>query len=892
MKSFKFFSTALFVLFTSSIFNAASGAELYVMFKPNIVKTEAAVFAKGQVTTDFIQSKSVTTILNKYGCSSINATVPKEWADTISYAEDGSLIKTLDLSRIYKMVFPETKENLNSLINELENDPDVAFVDKPFNIVLHAVPDDPSFGLLWGLSQSNDCDIDATEAWDVFKGSSSIIIGIMDTGVKLDHEDLYGKASGEEPTGSTSSDGHGTHVAGTAAAIANNGKGVTGVDWNARIYSKNVLSLGDDPTKMYLCLKSAVDNGCHVLNNSWGDGGDGTFNRSAIRSAFAYMYKMNRVAVTSMGNNNTSTPQSPAAFGQGIIAVGATDKYDARASYSSYGSHIDVVAPGGETYNDNRAIYSSSFVSTTSYEYKAGTSMAAPHVSGLASLLKGYNPNLSNDDIEQIIRISADNVPNMGGADWDQYYGHGRINARKALDLVGGPNYCINRWSATGATTYQKSSMGSYSFYTVPGLAEGPYLAYRYEIRKTVTFPVAFSSVPTVWGRGVGSNGYNADFANYALPFTEVVPGTVTKTGCVLRTYIYEVYNYVPQRVGWFPYENPASAVFQYTVLAPYTAPASAKISGWYEPYTATKAPIQPAGYINLSWSCVSGTLPIKYTVQVKEPYTTGTWTNVISNTTITSCRLQHEPYTGGSGYRVIVNDGKTTLTSNAVVIYPPNPGDPIVSYSTTAEATAHSNGKKLVIDNSGKLHVVFTSNDTVYHTTSVDDGETWSTQSAVGQGKNPAIEMTSSYKPTICWSKGNELYNSQHSADVWGAPQLIYTGPAGSEVSYLAYVLDRNTNNSYLGWVDEGDAGSSVLISPYTPGGSGQLAPSPIDQGGADAFKSPSLALDRTGKLKITWSRDGKVYYYDQAGQLELGENGIHPIVETYGDRTSVVWQ
>ena len=417
-------------------------------------------------------------------------------------------------------------------------------------------------------------------------------------------------------------------------------------------------------------------------------------------------------------------------------------------------------------------------------------------------------------------------------------------------------------------------------------------MAYRYEIRKTVTFPVAFSSVPTVWGRGVGSNGYNADFANYALPFTEVVPGTVTKTGCVLRTYIYEVYNYVPQRVGWFPYENPASAVFQYTVLAPYTAPASAKISGWYEPYTATKAPIQPAGYINLSWSCVSGTLPIKYTVQVKEPYTTGTWTNVISNTTITSCRLQHEPYTGGSGYRVIVNDGKTTLTSNAVVIYPPNPGDPIVSYSTTAEATAHSNGKKLVIDNSGKLHVVFTSNDTVYHTTSVDDGETWSTQSAVGQGKNPAIELTASQTPTICWSKGNELYNSQHSADVWGAPQLIYTGPAGSVVSYLAYVLDRNTNNSYLGWVDEGDAGSSVLISPYTPGGSGQLAPSPIDQGGADAFKSPSLALDRTGKLKITWSRDGKVYYYDQAGQLELGENGIHPIVETYGDRTSVVWQ
>lgn len=264
----------------------------------------------------------------------------------------------------------------------------------------------------------------------------------------------------------------------------------------------------------------------------------------------------------------------------------------------------------------------------------------------------------------------------------------------------------------------------------------------------------------------------------------------------------------------------------------------------------------------------------------------------MLTNTTATSYSYRHQPSAGGSGYRVIVNDGKTTLTSNAFIIYLPNPGDPIVSYSTTPEATAHSNGKKLVIDNAGKLHVVFTSNDTVFYTTSTDDGETWSTQAAIGQGKNPAIELTSSQTPSVCWSKGNELYNSQHNADVWGAPRLIYTGPAGSVVSYLSYVLDQKTNNSYLGWVDDETKGSAVYISPYTAGDSSSLAPTPIDQGAADAFKSPSLALDRTGKLKVTWSRDGRVYYYDEAGQLELGENGIHPIVETYGDRTSVVWQ
>ncbi|MBI4727658.1 S8 family serine peptidase, partial [candidate division TA06 bacterium] len=112
---------------------------------------------------------------------------------------------------------------------------------------------------------------------------------------------------------------HGTHVAGIAAAIANNGKGIVGVDWNASIYSKR-LDFSDN-TAIYNSIVDAVNQGCHVLNNSWG----GATYSTIIRSAFSYAYKMNRVAVVSMGNNNTSSPKYPAAFGQGIIAVGATD---------------------------------------------------------------------------------------------------------------------------------------------------------------------------------------------------------------------------------------------------------------------------------------------------------------------------------------------------------------------------------------------------------------------------------------------------------------------------------------------------------------------------------------------------------------------------------------
>jgi len=242
---------------------------------------------------------------------------------------------------------------------------------------------------------------------------------------------------------------------------------------------------------------------------------------------------------------------------------------------------------------------------------------------------------------------------------------------------------------------------------------------------------------------------------------------------------------------------------------------------------------------------------------------------------------------------RAVISMGEeVNFDSNTKTIYPPNPGDPVVAEVNTPDATAFSNGKKIVVDYSMKLHVVFSNNDNVYYTTSIDEGETWTTPIAVGSGKHPAIELTTGNLPTICWNNGNLLYSSKMVSGAFEAPQLIYTGPEGSEISYLSYVLDQNTNNSYLGWVDEGASGSSVLISTYNPSTSATLAPIPIDQGGADAFKSPSLALDKAGNLKTAWSHSGKVYYKDNSEFFEMSDNGIHPIVDTYGDKTTVVWQ
>ncbi|MBI4726711.1 S8 family serine peptidase, partial [candidate division TA06 bacterium] len=589
--------------------------EVLVKFLPGTIQIGAVNGAEKATLNDVKFSPSeIGQILQNNGVITVSLTFPNiKISDTLYTAEDGSKIKLFDLSNIYTIKLAD-KAKRNDLIAQLSKQPEVLYAEPNGIAVPYATPDDLHYPLQWGLNQTNDCDIDAPEAWDIYKGSSSIKIGIIDGGVENWHVDLSGKVSGDAGWGWS---GHGFHTAGIAAAKTNNAIGVAGVDWNAQIISQRIDNTDD--VGIYQAIMDAVNSGAHVLNNSWGltDGSGNPRYSTTVRGAFANAYKINRVAVVSMGNDNNNVPHYPAAFGQGIIAVGATNEADVRATGwsggqgSCYGNHIDVTAPGNNIIST--VPYSTSY---GYYDYMSGTSMSAPFVTGLASLLKGYNSSLSNDDIEQIIRISADD---KGPAGWDQEYGTGRINARRALEMLG-PNYCLNQWSASGGYQFSETGVMDYQFYGVSGLTDGTtYWAKRSEVRVSVSFPANFTAVPLMWGRGVGSNGFSSANANFGLPYCEVVPGTQTATGCQLRTYIYHVYvKPTGQEVGWFPYSNPASAVFQYTVLGPYLAPTSATISGYYDPNATAKGPI---GYTFLNWGCTKGTYPVTYTLQVKEPY-------------------------------------------------------------------------------------------------------------------------------------------------------------------------------------------------------------------------------------------------------------------------------
>jgi len=296
----------------------------------------------------------------------------------------------------------------------------VEFAEPDYVAVAFLVPNDPGYANQWALPK-----IQAPQAWDLTTGSSSIRIAILDTGIDQDHEDLKAKivANVNFTTSRTVDDryGHGTHVAGIAAAITNNGKGVAGVGFNTSLM--NVKVLGDNGSGQYSWIANgivwAADNGAHVINMSLG----GSSTSSTLEAAVKYAYGKGVVLVAAAGNENTSAPSYPAYYPE-CIAVAATDQNDAKASFSNYGSWVDIAAPGVSIYSTlpnhpNR-------IGTRNYGSLSGTSMAAPHVAGVAALMKARYPALTNAEIAQKLIATGDpttgfttNIP--------------RVNAYKAV---------------------------------------------------------------------------------------------------------------------------------------------------------------------------------------------------------------------------------------------------------------------------------------------------------------------------------------------------------------------------------------------------------------------------------------------------------------------------
>ena len=286
-----------------------------------------------------------------------------------------------------------------------------------FRIPQLLTPNDPMFSQQWDLAK-----MQLAQAWDLATGSG-VVVAVVDTGADAGHPDLAGQwVAGYNFVGNNSNttddNGHGTHVAGTVAARTNNGLGVAGIAYNAKVMPVKVLdSTGSGSyTAIINGITYAADHGARVINMSLG----GYYSSASLQDAVNYAFNRGVVIVAAAGNDNTASPSYPAAC-QNVIAVAASDQNDNKASFSNYGSHISVAAPGVSILSTVRG---------GSYAAWNGTSMASPHVAGLAALVISQSPSRSNAQVRQIMEQSADD---KGTAGWDQYFGWGRVNAYRAL---------------------------------------------------------------------------------------------------------------------------------------------------------------------------------------------------------------------------------------------------------------------------------------------------------------------------------------------------------------------------------------------------------------------------------------------------------------------------
>lgn len=264
-----------------------------------------------------------------------------------------------------------------------------------------------------------------SKAWDITLGSPNVVIAVVDSGVDLEHPDLKANLvpgfnalnEGQSPQDDNE---HGTHAAGIAGAVGDNGVGVTGACPRCKIMPVKVLDSEGGGTGFGVAagVVWAVDNGAQIINLSLG----GKESDPTMERAIKYALSRNAVVVVAAGNDNTDAKMYPAAL-PGVISVGSVDKNRNRSSFSNYGTWVSVMAPGSD-------ILSTIPTSMGEYTYMDGTSMAAPLVAGIVGLMKSRFPQLTPAQVKARLEGTA---IDLGTPGFDAEYAHGMVDSLRAL---------------------------------------------------------------------------------------------------------------------------------------------------------------------------------------------------------------------------------------------------------------------------------------------------------------------------------------------------------------------------------------------------------------------------------------------------------------------------
>jgi len=331
-------------------------------------------------------------------------------------ASGGTILDEIPQIRVKRIKVPE--KNFAKVKAALAKNPNFTFVEENFLAQEMITPNDPRFPSQWHHTK-----IITPSAWETSVGSVAIPIAILDSGIDPDHPDLAAKLMPGYNFVARNNDthdvrGHGTAVAGSAAAIGDNAEGIAGIAWNNPLMP---LVVNDSTgyasySNISSAIIYAVDHGAKIINISTA----GSSSSSTLNNAVNYAWDHGVLVFAAAANNNTSARYYPAACAN-AVAVAATDMADNKASFSNYGDWIDLTAPGVSILTTNNG---------GGYGSWSGTSFSSPITAGLAALTWSANPQLTHQEILQILKSTA---VDLGASGFDSTFGHGRINAYSAM---------------------------------------------------------------------------------------------------------------------------------------------------------------------------------------------------------------------------------------------------------------------------------------------------------------------------------------------------------------------------------------------------------------------------------------------------------------------------
>ncbi len=393
--------------------------------------------------------------------------VPVQGLEALNRQNGASVKEKLPHTRVQVVKLPKELP-VKAAIKRYEASPDVEYAEPDFVFEPSQTvsADDPSYPKLYGLNNTGQTggtagsDIAAPKAWGTTTGDQGTVVAVIDTGTDINHPDLKNNvwtnlnetpANGidDDKNGyvddvngwdfanndasvydAAAEDGHGTHVAGTIAAEGNNGIGVTGVNWKAKIMPLKFLGgpNGGYTSNAVKAIDYAITKEAKISNNSWGGTGSSQTLKDAIARADAaghlFVAAAGNGGSDGVGDDNDSTPSYPASYDNpNIISVAATDSKDALAGFSNYGAKsVDLAAPG---------VSILSTLPANTYGGYSGTSMATPHVSGVAALLKSKDPSADDAALKERILKAADAKSNLSA----KTLTGGRLNAAQAVGV-------------------------------------------------------------------------------------------------------------------------------------------------------------------------------------------------------------------------------------------------------------------------------------------------------------------------------------------------------------------------------------------------------------------------------------------------------------------------